>query len=810
MSSSLRDDLQSALGTAYTLDRELGGGGMSRVFLAEEARLGRKVVVKVLSSELAAGVSADRFEREIRVAAQLAHPSIVPVLAAGDANGLPYYTMPFVEGESLRAHLAATTRLPLAEIASILRDIARALAYAHERGIVHRDIKPDNVLLASGAAVVTDFGIAKAISASRTDAGDATLTGAGTTVGTPAYMAPEQALGDPATDSRADIYAFGCVAYELLAGEPPFHGRPIHRMLVAHISEQPADVAPLRPDCPPSLAAFVMRCLEKEPDHRPQSALEVLPALDAVTTPSADRGGPIETPQRPTRRSIPRKLLIPGVLVIAAAAVIAGLRSGKTGASNSAPTALRSIAVLPFTNVDGDTANAYFADGISEELATSLSKVAGLRVVARNSSFRSSGRQVDEHEAGKVLNVDALLAGSVRRAGSQMRVTARLIAVSDESLLWSDQYDREVKDVFAVQDEITRAIVAEIRGHLASASNVVGSSAALPSNRGTSNLDAHDLYMRAQFNLRRRAVPAAVDYFERAIDLDTTYARAYSGLSAALEMTPYFAGIPADSVRTRAMTAAQRALSLDASLAEAHTSMALAYQHAHQWAEAEREHRRAVEVDPGDAAAHVQFARLLLSTGRASQALEEARRAESLDPFSPVVASWVSHISLNMGKTDEALAAAKRGLELDSTTAPAIYAAALAYLVAGQNQNAVRTIDRLPNVLPWPGFRGFVHAAVGDRETALRIARVIESRPRAWSAQTALAWTYLGLRDTTRALDALQRATDAHEMWFVWYTLGSRIYDPVRGSERFAALVRRVGLDARLFTTVAGPPPQSH
>lgn len=799
MSGPLHDDLQAALGAAYTLDRELGGGGMSRVFLANEARLGRKVVIKVLSPELAAGVSGERFEREIRVAAQLAHPSIVPLLAAGDANGLPFYTMPFVEGESLRALLVAKGPLSLHEIAEILRDIARALAYAHERGIVHRDIKPENVLLASGAAVVTDFGIAKAISASRTDAGEATLTHAGTSIGTPSYMAPEQALGDPATDARADIYAFGCVAFELLTGASPFHGRPIHKLLAAHMSERPPEVTSLRPDCPPSLAEFVMRCLEKDPDQRPQSALEVLPALETVTTPSSGRDEKIIATPSPEKRSRLRALAIPAIVVITAAALITAWRAGRAPDSSTASTGLRSVAVLPFSIADGDTANAYFAGGISEELATSLSKVAGLRVVARNSSFRSSGRQVDEHEAGKVLNVDALLTGSVRRSGPQMRVNARLIAVKDESLLWSDQFDREVKDVFAVQDEITRAIITAIRGHLGTPNRGMDSGAVLAGNPGTSNLDAHDLYMRAQFNLRRRAVPAAVDYFERAISLDTTYARAYSGLSAALEMTPYFAGLPADSVRTEAMTAAQRALSLDASLAEAHTSMALAYQHAHQWTEAEREHRRAVEVDPNDAAAHVQFARLLLSTGRTTEALQEARRAEALDPFSPVVASWVSHILLILGKTNEALTAAKRGLELDSTTAPAIYATANAYLAAGQKDAAVRTIDRLPNVLPWPGFRAFIHATTGDRETAMRIAREIESRPRAWSAQTALAWTYMGLNDTTRALDALERATDAHEMWFVWYTLGSRIYDPVRGTERFAALVRRVGLPEKIF-----------
>ena len=244
--ATLGEELQAALGSAYTIERELGGGGMSRVFLAEETRLRRKVVVKVLTPELAAGVSADRFEREIMVAARLLNPTIVPVLAADEAGGLPYYTMPFVEGESLRVRLAREGPLPIAETVNLLRDIARALAYAHERGIVHRDIKPENVLLTGDAAVVTDFGIAKAISAARTMPGDATLTSAGTSIGTPAYMAPEQVAGEPATDPRADFYSFGCLAYELLTGEPPFHQMPLHRLLAAHLSETPPDLVPRR------------------------------------------------------------------------------------------------------------------------------------------------------------------------------------------------------------------------------------------------------------------------------------------------------------------------------------------------------------------------------------------------------------------------------------------------------------------------------------------------------------------------------------------------------------------------------------
>ncbi|HEY9425853.1 MAG TPA: protein kinase [Gemmatimonadaceae bacterium] len=282
----LRSRVQQSLSGSYTLERELGGGGMSRVFVADEHRLGRKVVVKVLSPELSAAMSATRFEREIRVAASLQQANIVPVLAAGELDGLPYYTMPYVEGESLRARLGRGP-LSIAEAVSILRDVSRALAYAHERGVVHRDIKPDNVLLSGHTAVVTDFGIAKAIAAAAAGPSGATLTQLGTAVGTPTYMAPEQAAGDPATDHRADMYAFGCMAYELLAGQPPFAGLPPHKLLVAHMSETPKLLTELRPDCPAVLALLIMQCLEKDPALRPPSATELLRRLDVVASPSA-------------------------------------------------------------------------------------------------------------------------------------------------------------------------------------------------------------------------------------------------------------------------------------------------------------------------------------------------------------------------------------------------------------------------------------------------------------------------------------------------------------------------------------------
>ena len=280
----LRDHLQQTLGTAYTIVRELGGGGMSRVFIARDESLRRNVVVKVLPPDLVAGVNADRFDREIQFCAGLQHPHIVPLLSAGQSNGVPYYTMPFVEGDSLRARLAQHAQLPMTEAIGILRDVAKALAYAHDRGIVHRDIKPDNVLLSGGSAMVTDFGIAKAISASLTVAPDDTLTQIGTSLGTPAYMAPEQAAADPATDHRADIYSFGCLAYEMLAGRPLFVGKTPQKLLAAQMGEAPQPLSELRRDTPRALASLLMACLEKDPGERPQRAIDIVHMLETVTS----------------------------------------------------------------------------------------------------------------------------------------------------------------------------------------------------------------------------------------------------------------------------------------------------------------------------------------------------------------------------------------------------------------------------------------------------------------------------------------------------------------------------------------------
>jgi Tol biopolymer transport system component/serine/threonine protein kinase len=354
MSESLRDQLQSALGDGYTIERELGGGGMSHVFVAEEKSLGRRIVVKVLSLDASTTMSVERFKREIHVAARLQHPHIVPLLSAGDIGGLPFYTMPFVKGESLRARLSRSGELSVNEAVHLLRDVAAALAYAHSEGVVHRDIKPDNVIVSGGVAVVTDFGVSKAVDVAATEAHtDSTgITSIGVALGTPAYMAPEQASADPHVDHRADVYSFGCLAYEMLAGTSPFAGRQPQQMLAAHVTEQPESLLRRRHAVPPALAALVMKCLEKRAGDRPQTADELLSSLDAIATPS---GGMAPTAERLT--AIPQKRrrwmgLIAAVLVILAVGSIAWWRVREVKPYTVGATA--PIAVSP--DLEGDPA----------------------------------------------------------------------------------------------------------------------------------------------------------------------------------------------------------------------------------------------------------------------------------------------------------------------------------------------------------------------------------------------------------------------------------------------------------------------
>src|SRR5688500_15922435 len=448
--TDIRERVQSALGSNYTVEREIGGGGMGRVYLVRDNALGRQIVVKVLPPEGGAELSIERFKREIQFAAKLQHPNIVPLLMAGDAAGFPYYVMPFIDGESLRGRLGRGA-IPIPEVVGLLKDVARALLFAHERGVVHRDIKPDNVLVSGGAAVVTDFGIAKALSVALSIEGNrqSTLTSVGTSIGTPAYMAPEQAAGDPDVDHRADIYSFGCLAYELIAGSPPFPHGAAHQLFSAHQRETPAPVTERRTDCPIVLARLVARCLEKDPAQRPQSAREIIEQLDSVASASG----------RTAAHALGRGRLV--WIAAGAALVVAGAVAAFASRGARATSDIQLLTVLPFVAIGGDSAQAYLADGMSEELATALSKTRGVRVVGRTAANRFRGqRDVDVRAVGEVLGVGLVVQGSLRRAEDGLQVNAQLTDAETGEELWADSYQRRASEILTVRNSITQGILA--------------------------------------------------------------------------------------------------------------------------------------------------------------------------------------------------------------------------------------------------------------------------------------------------------------------------------------------------------------
>jgi len=773
---------------------------MARVFVATETALGRSVVIKVVAPEMASGVSAERFAREMKLAARLQQANIVPVLTTGIAGGLPYYTMPFVTGESLRARLKTGVPVSLPDAVNILRDVARALAFAHESGIVHRDIKPENILLSGGAAVVTDFGIAKAMTAARqtVSAERETLTQEGFAVGTPAYMAPEQVAADASVDHRADLYAWGLVAWELLAGEHPFADCIWSQSLVtAQLATIPRDVTTLRADTPAALSRLIGRCLAKDPEARPGSAFELITALDQVST----TGGGI--PTRAIERTRRRRILPLGIIAgVAALALVAWLASRRTGRAKPDP-APRSLAVLPFESMGGDTANSYFAEGMAEEVATALAKVPGLQLAGRNSANPHGGKS--PQEIGQLLGVGAVLQGSVRRAGERMRIAVELTNTSTGLVMWTERYEREVKDAFTVQDEIAREIVAALRMTLGT-----GGASAPAAGRGTADLAAYDDYLRGIYLVQRRGagIQRAVEAFSAAIAKDSAFARANAGLGKALVLATEYADVPTPEVLGRATAAAERAVQLDPQLAEAYLSRGITDLFGSRWAKADSAFRRALELDPSHALAHQFYGRYLWSVGRIDQATEQLLQARALDPQNASVLGNLGMILSSAGRGEEAIAAARGGLAIDSMGLPAIVGYAHALVAAGRGEEARAFGARILQSNNDPRAMGAAAYALGrggDTTGARTAYRTLDARRGEWRTGMARVRAAFGIGDTALALVALEDAIAKGEPVATNLSFRDPMFNPVRRSPRFAAMIRGFGLDPAVYT---GPDPQ--
>jgi serine/threonine-protein kinase len=721
---------------------------MATVYLAEEKKHGRKVAIKVLRPELAASVGAERFLREIGIAARLAHPHIVPLIDSGEAEGLLYYVSPFVAGGSLRDRLRADGRLSVRDSVRIAGEVGAGLDYAHREGFVHRDVKPENILFADGHALLADFGVARAmcVDCEGVDA-RGPVTGAGIALGTPEYMSPEQASGGD-VDPRSDVYSLACVVYEMLAGEPPLRGGNTRSTMARQVTETPRPIRALRPDASVAVESVLTRALSKDPLHRQATVAEFTAAL------AAD---------------------FPVIHPIDAA---------------------RSIAVLPFVNASSDPENEYLSDGITDELIDALAKVEGLRVASRTSVFSLKNKSLDVRAIGALLGTTVVLEGTVRKIGPQLRVTAQLTSTDDGRLLWSQRYDRQLADVFALQDEIAQTIVATLRA------KSFGDAPTRKQKRYTESVTAYGLYLRGRHAWNKRTnegVAEAIDFFQQAIDADPRYALAYTGLSDAYALHVDYRSVAVHEGFAKAREYAERALAIDETVAEAHTSLGwVLFIYEWKWAAAAREFERAIELDHRYATAHQWYAALLGARGEMQEGLIEAHTAQELDPTSVSARRSLAYMYYYARRYDRARYHASRAL----TLAPA---AEETYRVLGlihvMEEKWVEAEEVLRDAAGLPGASAYTLATLGyalgrsgqKREARKLLAELDALRVTQYVSPVALATVCLGIGEYEQALDWSERSCDERRGWLAYMDVNP-ILDPLRASPRFAALRRRMGL----------------
>jgi serine/threonine protein kinase/tetratricopeptide (TPR) repeat protein len=741
--------LANTLADRYTIERVLGQGGMATVHLAEERKHKRKVAIKVLKPEFSASVGAERFLREIGIAARLSHPHIVPLIDSGESDGSLYYVSPYVPGGSLRDRLSREKKLPVDDALRIAHEVGAALDYAHRNGYVHRDVKPENILFADDHALLADFGIAHVVASTV----DEPLTLSGLALGTPEYMSPEQASGETDIGVAGDVYGLACVFYETLAGQPPFKGATARATMAKQVTEKARPLRTLRPDAPAGFERVLERALAKDPAERYCTVVEFSDALDHARS----------EPNRPLAATT------------------------------------RTIAVLPFVNSSPDPDNEYLSDGITDELINALAKVEGLRVASRTSVFALKGKAQDVRAIGALLEASEVLEGSVRRSGENLRITAQLTSTDDGHLMWSERYDRKLHDVFAIQDEIARTIVTTLR------STTFANIAPAATNRHTENVQAYGLYLRGRYAWNKRTsdgVTEGIKYFEQAIALDPTYALAYTGLADSYSLHIDYRNVPVHEGHEKAKLNARKAIELDDTLAEAHASLAWSlFIYDWDWAGAAKEFHHAIELDPHYAPAHQWYAFMLASEGKFDEALLEAHTAQENDPASVSVRRSLGYCYLYARKYEQARYHLDRAIAMNPTAEESYRIQGLILTFQKQFPSAERVLREALVLAPEHGTMtkatlAYSLAAAGDLSYARRVAAELEQKRKSeYVSPVEFAIAYIAIRDTEKALDWAEQAVQERRGWAAYLRVHP-IVDPLRAEPRFEALVQRMKFDA--------------
>jgi len=725
----------------YKILEKIGEGGMGVVYKAEDTKLKRIVALKFLPPELMRDKDAkERFIREAQAAAALDHPNICMVHEIDEAKGQTFISMSFIEGQSLKERIAAGP-MRVEDAVDTAIQISEGLKEAHEKGIVHRDIKPGNVMLTEKSkAKITDFGLAKL-------EWGANLTKTATIMGTVAYMSPEQARGDK-VDHRTDIWSLGCVLYEMLTEKCPFKSTHDQAAIYSILKEKPVPMTEIRRDIPQKLEQVVEKCIEKDMRKRYKDMSALLDDLKSI----------VMKPKLPVSEK-------------------------------------PSIAVLPFVNMSADPENEYFSDGLSEDLISALTKITDLHVVARTSSFAFKGEKVDIREIGQKLNVDNLLEGSVRKVGNRVRITAQLIKVKDGYHLWSERYDRNMEDVFAIQDEITEKIMEKLMIAL----DVLEKA---PQEHRPVNLEAYDLYLKGRYCLNMFSMERALAYYNQAIEKDPDYALAYASVAEVYTLfSTGFDILPSKDAMPKARKAAQKALELDPNLAEAYVSLGLVAL-SYDWdREATKQYfHQAIELNPNSASAHqwIEFYWTYMEADP-DTAIAHLERAQELDPLNFLIKVRLGFMSIFKRDYDHALDQFKALLNFEPNFAMLYLSFATAYALKGMYDEALSCGKKMmefgPPVVAYVGNLGWLYALAGKKEKAHELLNDLEERSK--KGYVSSFWTaaiYLGLEEIDKAFEWFERAYKDRDSNMIYFTVPP-IFDPIRSDPRYQRLLEKMGLE---------------
>jgi serine/threonine-protein kinase len=713
-----------------------------------------------------------------------------------EADGTHYITMEYVPGQDLRGLMRQTGHLTVGKAIAVARQVCTGLAEAHRMGIVHRDLKPSNIIVdREGNVRIMDFGIARSLQAKG-------ITGPGIIIGTPEYMSPEQAEARE-VDKRTDIYSLGVVLYEMVTGRVPFVGETPLGIIMKHKSEPPQDPQEVNPQVPRDLSRMILKCLEKDKDKRYQSAESLHSELEKMEEgiPSGERTSPQKKPF--TSREITVNLRIQRLVI--AAAVAAGLiilgivfiryvvpaRDVTPVGSNR-----RSIAVLPFEDLSPAKNHEYLCDGMAETLISSLSRVAGLRVPARSSAFSFKGKGFDPRQMGRQLGVETLLEASVQVVGDRLRITPRIIRVSDGSTLWSDLYDRQMADVFAIQDEIAREVVRALQLQF------LKEQGNRPVESYTDNLQAYTLYLQGRYLWNKRTpadIRKAADHFNRAIALDPDYALAYVGLADCYVVLPHYEGLKTGDVLPKARDAAIKALKIDDGLAEAHTSLGAIFKDEWDWVNAEKEFKRAIELNANYATAHHWYAILLDCQGRLEEAKSEIQKAIELDPLSLAINVCFGDQSYLRRDYDQAIRKHRKTLELDQDFAIGRLRLAECYLQKGMFEEAIAEFQKVRSRsgdIPFAlGDLGNAYGQKGEESRAIETLKDLERLSnQGFSVNFEIALVHFGLGHEERTFERLERAEEENDRGMHWLKVDPR-WDRIRHDPRYKSIIRSMNLE---------------